>query len=276
MERSIKSAERTLRLLEFFSRRQKRLCVSEVAQGLAIPQPSASVLLANLARIGYLEYDRIDRSYAPTIRVALLGCWIGARAGGGGPSLASQFDELHRDVGEDCLVGIQNGAFVQIVYARGGRNDILSIDSGRMYSLTSTAMGRALLALKSDSEIVLLMRRCNAELESRFRVGESSFLALVQEVRRNRYATLTGNFIPGLMSIAVVVQSRMGSVPFGITFIGPIDRMKAKQALIVQRLLAFQTAAQDSDGVLRAQGEYTSRLSDLPRDQEFLTSHPQT
>src|SRR5258708_33371548 len=142
MERSIKSAERTLRLLEFFSRRQRRLSVNEVAQGLAIPQPSASMLLANLARIGYLEYDRIDRSYAPTIRVALLGCWIGA--GGGGPSLAAQFDGLHRDVGEDCLVGIQNGAFAQIVYARGGRNEILSIGCGSVYSLSSTAMGRTL------------------------------------------------------------------------------------------------------------------------------------
>ncbi len=273
MERSIKSAERTLRLLEFFSRRQKRLSVNEVAQGLAIPQPSASMLLANLARIGYLEYDRIDRSYAPTIRVALLGCWIGA--GGGGPSLASQFDELHRDVGEDCLVGIQNGAFAQIVYARGGRNDILSIDSGRVYSLISTAMGRALLALKSDTEVVLLVRRCNAEPQSSLRVSESSFLALVQEVRRKGYATAAGSFMPGLMSIAVVVQSRMGSVPFGITFIGPIDRIKAKHDLIVQRLIAFQTAAQDSDGVLRAQGERSSRLADLPRDHEFLTSHPQ-
>jgi DNA-binding IclR family transcriptional regulator len=264
MERSIKSAERTLRLLELFSRRQKRLGVSEIARGLAIPQPSASMLLANLARIGYLEYDRVDRSYAPTIRVALLGCWIGARAGGGAPSLASQFDELHRNIGEDCLVGIQNGPFAQIVYAR-GRNDVLSIDSGRKYSLISTAMGRALLALKPDAEVVLLVRRCNAETESRLRVSESPFLALIQEVRHNGYATSTG-LIPGLQSIAVAVQSRTGSVPFGITFIGPIDRMEAQRDLIVQRLVAFQTAAQDSEGVLRGEGEYANRVSDPPRD----------
>jgi DNA-binding IclR family transcriptional regulator len=265
VERSIKSAERTLRLLELFSRRQKRLGVSEVARGLSIPQPSASMLLANLARIGYLEYDRVDRSYAPTIRVALLGCWIGARTGGGGASLASQFDELHRNIGEDCLVGIQNGTFAQIVYAR-GRNDVLSIDSGRKYSLISTAMGRALLALKPDAEVVLLVRRCNAETESRFRVSENPFLGLIQEVRRNGYATSTGFFIPGLQSIAVAVQSRTGSVPFGITFIGPIDRMEAQHDLIVQRLVAFQTAAQDSEGALRAEGEYANRVSDPPRD----------
>jgi IclR family KDG regulon transcriptional repressor len=266
VERSIKSAERTLRLLELFSRRQKRLGVSEIARGLAIPQPSASMLLANLARIGYLEYDRVDRSYAPTIRVALLGCWIGARTGGGGPSLASQFDELHRKIGEDCLVGIQNGTSAQIVYAR-GRNDVLSIDSGRKYSLISTAMGRALLALKPDAEVVLLVRRCNAETESRFRVSESPFLALIQEVRHNGYATSSGCLIPpGLLSIAVAVQSRTGSVPFGITFIGPIARMEAQHDVIVQRLIAFQTAAQGSEGTLRAEGEYANRVSHPPRD----------
>ena len=64
-QRSIKSAERTLRLFELFSRRQQRLPVGEVARGLGIPQPSASMLLSNLAGLGYLEYDRFDRSYAP-------------------------------------------------------------------------------------------------------------------------------------------------------------------------------------------------------------------
>jgi IclR family KDG regulon transcriptional repressor len=246
MERSIKSAERTLRLLELFSRRQAPLTVSDVARGLQMPQPSASMLLANLARIGYLEHDRVDRSYAPTVRVALLGCWIGSRIGG--PSLASQFDDLHRSVGEDCLVGIQNGIYAQLVYAR-GRNDILSIDSGRMYSLSSTAMGRALLALKSDAEVVLTVRRCNAEAETRFRVTERSFMAIIKEVRRDGYATSTRYYLPGLHSIAVAVQSPTGSsVPFGISFIGPIDRIKSKHDLIAKRLLAFQAAAQEAYG----------------------------
>jgi IclR family transcriptional regulator, KDG regulon repressor len=243
MERSIKSAERTLRLFELFSRLQARLTVSDVARGLHIPQPSASMLLANLARLGYVEHDRVERSYGPTIRVALLGCWIGPRTGG--PSLASQFDDLHRSVGEDCLVGIQNGTHAQLVYAR-GRNDVLSIDSGRLYPLPPTAMGQVLLALKSDAELVLLVRRCNAEAESRFRVSESSFVTIIKAVRRNGYATSTRYYVPGVQSIAIAVQAPMGSsVPFGISFIGPIDRIKSKQDLIVRRLLAFRAAAQE-------------------------------
>jgi len=92
-QRSIKSAERTLRLFELFSRRQERLTVGEIARGLAIPQPSASMLLTNLTGLGYLEYDRFDRTYAPTIRVVLLGSWLGPRLGGR-QSLASRLDDL--------------------------------------------------------------------------------------------------------------------------------------------------------------------------------------
>ena len=214
-QRSIKSAERTLRLFELFSRRQERLTVSEIARDLAIPQPSASMLLTNLAGLGYLEYDRFDRSYAPTIRVALLGGWIGPRLGGR-QSLASRLDDLHRSVGEDIFVGIQNGAYVQIVQVERGTHD-LSIDSGVMYSLTRTAIGRVLLMSKPDAELVRLVRRCNAEAESRDRVNEDEFMAIIEEVRRNGYAVTTGYFAPGRRSIAVpILPSRTDRVPFGI------------------------------------------------------------
>jgi IclR family KDG regulon transcriptional repressor len=247
-QRSIKSAERTLRLFELFSRRQQRLPVGEVARGLGIPQPSASMLLSNLAGLGYLEYDRFDRSYAPTIRVALLGSWIGPRLQGH-QSLASRLDDLHREVGEDIFVGIQNGAAVQIVQVERGNHE-LNIDSGYMVSLTCTAVGRALLASKPDAELVRLVRRCNAEAkDSRSRVDEDRFITIINEVRSNGYAVTTGYYSPGRRSIAVPVPSRTGKVPFAVGIAGPVERIEAKQGLILQGLQAFQGVALESDFV---------------------------
>jgi IclR family KDG regulon transcriptional repressor len=243
MERSIKSAERTLRLFELFSLRPKRLSVTDVVDGLAMPQPSASMLLSNLARMGYLEHDRLDRTYAPTIRVALLGCGVGTFTGG--PSLASQLDHLHAAVGEDCLISIQNGACTQIVYARG--QDILRIDSGRLYPLTYTAMGQALLALKPESEASALVRRCNAEAENDLTVQGTAFMAHLGEVRRMGYAVTTEYLRRGRIGVAVAVQPQPSSIPFGIGFAGPVDRMEAKHDLVVAQLLAFK-AAQESAG----------------------------
>lgn len=246
-QRCIKSAERTLRLFELFARRQERLTVTEIERGLAIPQPSASMLLSNLAALGYLDYDRFDRSYAPTVRAALLGGWIGPRLPGP-QSLASRLDDLHRSVGEYVFVGIQNGAYAQVVQTKWGSHD-LSIDSGQMFSLTCTAIGQVLLASKADTEALRLVRRCNAEEpESRFRVDEVSFMTVLEEVRRNGYAVTTGR-LPGRRSIAVPVSFRSGRVPFGIGVAGPIDHIETKRELILQGLRAFQTATLESDVV---------------------------
>lgn len=260
-QRSIKSAERTLRLFELFSRRQQRLTVTEIARGLGIPQPSATMLLANLAGLGYLEYDRFARSYAPTIRVLLLGSWVGQRLGSR-QSLVALLDDLHQTVGEDIFVGIHNGAHAQIIQVERGNHD-LSIDSGQMYSLTCTSIGRVLLASKPDAELVRLVRRCNAEAtESRSRVNEVAFMAVIEEVRRNGYAVTTGYVSAGRRSIAVPIPSRTGRVLFGIGVAGPIERIEAKRQLILQGLRAFQAAMLESDVVNNDNPDATDLLKD--------------
>jgi len=241
MERSIKSAERTLRLFELFSLQHRRLSVTEVVEGLGIPQPSASMLLSNLARLGYLEYDRAHRTYAPTIRVALLGA--GVEVYTGGPSIASQLDELYAAVGKDCLISIQNGARTQIVYARG--RHFIRIDSGRTYPLTYSAMGQSLLALKSDDEAAALVRRCNAEAEPAMQVAGAAFLTHLEEVRRQGYAVTSDYVRPERMGIAVAIQRQPSSIPIALGFFGPIDRMQEKRDEIVAHLWAFK-AAQES------------------------------
>jgi IclR family transcriptional regulator, KDG regulon repressor len=260
-QRSIKSAERTLRLFELFSRRQERLTVTEIARGLDIPQPSASMLLTNLAGLGYLEYDRFARSYAPTIRVLLLGSWVGQRLGGR-QSLVALLEDLHQTVGEDIFVGIHNGAHAQIIQVERGNHE-LSIDSGQMYSLTCTSIGRVLLASKPDAELVRLVRRCNAEAtESRSRVDEVAFMAVIEEVRRNGYAVTTGYVSAGRRSIAVPVPARTGRVLFGIGVAGLIERIEAKRQLILQGLRAFQAAMLESDVINNDNASATDVLKD--------------
>src|ERR1700761_8151998 len=77
--RSIKSAERTLALFELFSLEQRPLTIGEIAKRLAIPQPSVTMLVRNLVKLGYLEHDRFLRNYVPTIRIMLLGSWVHRR-----------------------------------------------------------------------------------------------------------------------------------------------------------------------------------------------------
>ena len=245
-ERSIKSAERTLALFELFSREQTPFTVGRVSRALNVPQPSVSMLLRNLTTLGYLEYDRTARTFSPSIRVALLGSWIDRRFAEAAP-IGARLDALQRKVGETAYIGIQNEAAAQyVVTQRPEHPDRLNVMSGQYRSLTCSAMGRVLLSLKPDAEVLAWTRRCNVEaVEERFKVRESEFLDLVRRVRRDGFATTEGDVTPGLGAIAIPFTSPMGGAPLALGVGGPIARVRRKRQTILRALAAFVGSFED-------------------------------
>ncbi len=239
--RSVKSAERTLALFELFSREQRPFTVGHISEALKMPQPSTSMLLRNLTELGYLEYDRTARTFAPSIRVALLGSWIDRRFGQAG-AIGARLDRLQRKVGETAYLAIQNGAAAQYVISQWPEDpDRLKIESGQYRSLTCSAPGRVLLSLKTDSEALGWIRRCNAEAtEERFKVRESDCLDLLARTREDGYATTEGDITPGLGAVAMICSAPMGGMPLAVGVGGPIERMRRKREVVIEALTRFK------------------------------------
>jgi len=77
MRRSVvKSASRTLEVLELFSERRRPLRLHEIYEHLDYPQSSATNLLKSMVVMGYLNYNRAARTYIPTSKVGSLGNWL--------------------------------------------------------------------------------------------------------------------------------------------------------------------------------------------------------
>jgi DNA-binding IclR family transcriptional regulator len=239
--RAIKSAERTLALFELFSKVQAPLTAKQVTQELAIPQPSASMLLHNLVDLGYLEHDRTLRTYAPSIRVVLLGSWINRRFGEA-QSLAERLDVLQRQVKETAYIAIQNGPRGQYVMSQASDSpNSLNVSSGQYRSLTCTAFGRALLALKPDWEIATWVRRCNAEAEEeRFKIRHRDFMKIIADVRRKGYGETRGEQTPGQGAISMTFPSPIGDMWLAVGTGGPIRRIQRKRAQILKSLQEFR------------------------------------
>ena len=235
--RSVKSAERTLALFELFSRRQRPLTVGRIADELAIPQPSASMLLANLREMGYVTYNAVQRTYAPTIRVALLGSWINRQFDKAG-SLTATLADLQEEIEETVFIGIQNGAFAQYVSAIHNLHPrAMRAESGQHRLLTGSAVGRVLLSLKPDADILPWLHRCNAEAsEERLRIPASAFLAIIHEIREKGYAQTSGDMMPTFGGIAVAVPAPIGLMPMAIGAGVPLERMEAKRDMIAAAL----------------------------------------
>lgn len=245
--RPVKSAERVLSVFEYYSRLQRPLTVSDISRGLDIPQPSASMLLANLRQLGYLDYNQRTRTYVPSIRIALLGSWIERHFSATG-GLARRLSELSRQLDECAFVCIQNEAAVQFVLVENPHAAYrLNVDSGVFRSLIHTAAGRLLLSLKADQEVVSWVRRCNAEPDpGRSKIPETRMLEIVRAIRRDGYAQTQGEATPGLSAMAIHLRSPTGVAPLAVGCVASIEHMAIKRDEAL-RLLRDLRDASDED-----------------------------
>jgi IclR family transcriptional regulator, KDG regulon repressor len=241
--RAVKSAERTVALFEYFSRQQRPLTVGRIAEGIAVPQPSVSMLLANLTELGYFSYDRVQRTYAPTIRVALLGSWIAQQFDEAG-SMTARLKGLQDDVDETVFMGIQNGPYGQYVLALPKESSrSMRALSGQMKLLTMSATGRVLLSLKSDAEAMRWVHRCNAEAQQpHLQIAAGEFMSIISSIRACGFAETRGDFTPSFGALAVSVSMPTGIMPIAVGVGVPLDQMETKRVSVVSALQKVKAA----------------------------------
>ncbi len=239
-ERSIKSAERTLALFEYFSLCQTPQTIGQIVRALAIPQPSVTMLVRNLVRMGYLEHNRVERTYLPTIRIMLLGSWL-HRQFHLEADLEIHLESLRVACNETVILGIQNSVYCQYVWVQmPDQPHRMEIQSGMLRPMTRTALGRVLLSMKSEIEISLLVRRSNAELAPDLAISQAEIMRQVEDVRRLGYAESNGEMSPGRSVIAVPLPALVGSVPMVVGVGGESERIQNKRDEILEALAILQ------------------------------------
>jgi len=225
---TVKSATRVLELLSFFAEQRRPLTVTEIARGLGYPQSSASALLTSLTKSGYLNYDRYNRQYTPTLRVALLGAWVHDQLFTP-KSLSRLVDELQAASGRHVVLGMQNEIYVQYVHLVQPTtiDDSWYLKPGSLRPLCRAAVGKILLSRKADVDVLHLLRRINAdEMDPANRVNASKLLAELDCIRRQGYALTDGQVVPGRGVVAVALPTPPSQPPMAIGIGGPSERMK--------------------------------------------------
>jgi DNA-binding IclR family transcriptional regulator len=87
------------------------------------------------------------------------------------------------------------------------------------------------------------VRRCNAEaVDSRFRVNETKFMALIEAVRARGWAETAGDVTPGLGAIAITFNSPMGNAPLAVGCGGPTDQLLTRRDEVLAALSRFEGA----------------------------------
>jgi len=200
----VKSATRTLDIIEYVVATNRALVAQEIAVALGIPVSSLSYLLATLVDRGYLLRD--GRRYQPGPGLERL------QMRGASPSLADRtrplVQWLRSQLNETASFFIRVGWEMEVIVTQSSDQALrYSLDTGKRLPMHALASGRALLASLPDAEL----ERYFAESE-RVRFTPSTITAekpLRREIALARAAGVADTdeeYSLGIRGIGCVVQ----------------------------------------------------------------------
>ncbi|MBS0340163.1 MAG: helix-turn-helix domain-containing protein [Proteobacteria bacterium] len=236
---SVKSAVRVLEILALFERERSPQTLKSICDALGYPQSSGTVLLKNLATLGYLSYDRAQRRYFPTLKVASLGDWISHALFGQGDVFELMRD-LHSATGEAVSIALQNDVHMQYIRVIQSIHPLrFHTEEGSMRPLTQSATGWMLMTSFQDREVERLVRRANiATPRTDERQPLELMLQRVREARAQGYAYAEHIPIAGGATICMLLPATALGRTAAIGIGGPIDRIRPHKA----HLLALMRA----------------------------------
>ena len=247
-ERTVKSARRVLEVLELFAEHRGPLAVGEIAEALAYPQSSTSILLQSLVALGYLTQDRAQRTYLPTMRGAFLGDWLEGQEVAT-DAIARLMRRLHDATGETIILGQRQGVHVQYIRMLEGRNAVrFVLHRGLRRLIYHGATGVALLADLPDREILAILRRGNAEeRDGAKRMKAATLMAMVNQCRRDGYTVSDGSVTPGASVIAMALPGIDHAPAMALGIGAPVLRLQpqvgALAALLRQEIARWRRDA---------------------------------
>ncbi|OYX67834.1 MAG: IclR family transcriptional regulator [Rhizobiales bacterium 32-66-11] len=235
----VKSAERVLRILEYFDEIQRDARVTEIAAHLQFPQSSTSALLKSLAQLGYLDYDRVRRTFLPTARVALLGTWLNEGPVHNG-RLLRLMEEVSRESRDTIILAVRNGIYSQYIHVVQATTPIrYHVPQGSRRLLTWSGTGFALLMRAPDEEVRALVARTNAEAPSdRPRIDYRAALGHVHEARRAGYFFSRALVSPGAGALAMPLPDGIErrNRPMVIAVSGVLEDIERREREIIALL----------------------------------------
>jgi DNA-binding IclR family transcriptional regulator len=234
----VKSAKRVIEIFEFFAERQTPARLTEISRVLGYPASSTFVLLKSLQDLGYLDFDRGDRTFLPTLRSALLGIWVNDRLLSNGTISRLMFT-LRDKFGETVVLGAQSGLAIQYIHVVRSltRHNPSQVMTGSLRPLLRSAMGHVILSIKPEAEVLALARRINAEqAESKHWVRPRDLVAKLERCRRDGYAYTEGAATPGAGIVAVLLATPQHQPPLALGIGAPLSRLREQKPHYVAAL----------------------------------------
>lgn len=219
--RTSNSVDRALELLRALARARRPVRFTELQADSSIPKGTLHSLLASLEGAKFVRRTAVG--YEIGIAAFEVGTAVRAPAslrGAASPLL----DEL-RPLGEACHLGVLDGGDVLYVDRRDYAQEALRYTAriGSRKPAYATALGKAMLALKTDAEIELLYPDQMSAVTPRTITSRAELITVLDGVRASGHATESEESTPGVCCIGAA--SRIGDLTYGLSFTVPVVRV---------------------------------------------------
>jgi len=210
-----RSIKRTLEVLEFFDADHPAVSVSEISRELNYPQSSTSILLKSLMELGYLSYDKANRTYRPTARVALLGRGVQSYLFGDG-SVMSALEEISQKTGELVILAARAGVVVQYIHIIPATNPIrMHLRTGAVRPIIGAAVGHLFLSALNESDLAAEIDRLWG-LSGPPPISRETLDREIGTIRRTGFALSTNTVTPGGGVVGMLLPGTFNGQPLAI------------------------------------------------------------
>ncbi|MEN2787316.1 IclR family transcriptional regulator [Sphingomonas qilianensis] len=203
----VKSALRTLDIVEYVVARGAPVVAQEIAAALAIPVSSLSYLLTTLVDRGYLA--REGRRYTPGPGLARL--QIGAQGFSLKERVAPLVRALSQQLNETASFFVRQGWEVEALVTETSDHALrYAVQMGMRMPLHGFAAGKAILAAMPDDEIAAYLRDTDRAAFTPATITQAKDLGReIETIRRTGVARTREEHTPGIQGIgrAVVIDN---------------------------------------------------------------------
>jgi DNA-binding IclR family transcriptional regulator len=253
---SVKSALRTVELLELLAAAPHPMTLAEVHRELPYPKSSLLVLLRTLVGRGWLQVEPVSGRYSIGLRALLAGSSYLDR------DLVAQFSgpllrRLSEELDETVHVARLDGSDVIYLASRESTHHLRTTSRvGRRLPANACSLGKALLSTRSDAVVDALLPEVLESRTPNTLADRESLFADLAVTRERGWAREVGENTAGLACVAVVLPHDVPAVD-AISCSIPIDRFSPElEARVVP--------------ALRAVAEELSELVSLASNRDFV------
>ncbi|KVC69605.1 IclR family transcriptional regulator [Burkholderia ubonensis] len=226
------SLEKGLNVLRAFSAKRRTMTLAEVAEAAAMTKSSAQRMVYTLEKLGYIRKHPVTRRYQLTPRVMRIG--FNYLAADTLIDVANPFlSELTNMTGETSnLTEPDDDEMVYVARFVSTKFVPIHMPIGSRIPMYCTGSGRAFLSALPPGEA--RDRLCQMEREPftpRTVTALDDLVALLDDARRNGYATNQEELFIGDMSIAAPVLGNQGRPVAAVHVVAPTSRWTLDEAL---------------------------------------------